>query len=109
MNRGILETIYVRLAAGATSGDLRAVLERAYRDEPFVRVLPDGALPATRHVRGTNLCQIGLSRDRVENRAILVSAIDNLVKGASGQAIQNMNAMLGLPETTALEHRALFP
>ena len=109
MNRGILETIYVRLANGATLGDLRAVLERAYRGEPFVRVLPDGALPATRHVRGTNLCLIGLSRDRVENRAILISAIDNLVKGASGQAIQNMNVMLGLPETTALDHRALFP
>jgi N-acetyl-gamma-glutamyl-phosphate reductase len=109
MNRGILETIYVRLAAGATSGDLRAVLERAYRGEPFVRVLPDGAMPATRHVRGTNLCLIGLRSDRVENRAILISAIDNLVKGASGQAIQNMNVMLGLPETTALDHRALFP
>lgn len=109
MNRGILSTIYVRLAAGATLGDLRAVLERAYAAEPFVRVLPDGGLPATRHVRGTNLCLIGLSRDRVAGRAILVSAIDNLVKGASGQAIQNMNVMLGLPETTALEHRALFP
>ena len=109
MNRGILETIYVRLAGGATLGDLRAVLERAYRGEPFVRVLPDGALPATRHVRGTNLCLIGLKSDRVANRAILVSAIDNLVKGASGQAIQNMNVMLGLPETTALDHRALFP
>jgi N-acetyl-gamma-glutamyl-phosphate reductase len=109
MNRGILSTIYVRLAPGATLGDLRAVLEGAYRDEPFVRVLPDGSLPATRHVRATNLCLIGLSRDRVANRAILVSAIDNLVKGASGQAIQNMNTMLGLPETTALEHRAVFP
>jgi N-acetyl-gamma-glutamyl-phosphate reductase len=109
MNRGILETIYVRLAAGATLGDLRAVLEAAYRDEPFVRVLPEGSLPATRHVRGTNLCLIGLSPDRVAGRAILVSAEDNLVKGASGQAIQNMNVMLGLPETTALEHRALFP
>jgi N-acetyl-gamma-glutamyl-phosphate reductase len=109
MSRGILETIYVRLAAGATIGDLRAVLERAYRDEPFVRVLPDGSLPATRHVQGTNLCLIGLARDRVANRAILVSVEDNLVKGASGQAIQNMNVMLGLPETTALEHSALFP
>ncbi|HTV44066.1 MAG TPA: N-acetyl-gamma-glutamyl-phosphate reductase [Stellaceae bacterium] len=109
MNRGILETIYVRLARGATLGDLRAVLERAYRDEPFVRILPEGSLPATRHVRGTNLCLIGLSRDRVAGRAILVSAEDNLVKGASGQAIQNMNVMLGLPETTALEHCALFP
>jgi N-acetyl-gamma-glutamyl-phosphate reductase len=109
MNRGILSTIYVRLAPGATIGDLRAVLEGAYRDEPFVRVLPKGSLPATRHVRATNLCLIGLSRDRVANRAILVSAIDNLVKGASGQAIQNMNAMFGIPETTALEHRAVFP
>jgi N-acetyl-gamma-glutamyl-phosphate reductase len=109
MNRGILSTIYVRLAPGATIGDLRAVLEGAYRDEPFVRVLPEGSLPATRHVRATNLCLIGLSRDRVANRAILVSAIDNLVKGASGQAIQNMNAMFGIPETTALEHRAVFP
>ncbi|MGH7046471.1 MAG: N-acetyl-gamma-glutamyl-phosphate reductase [Stellaceae bacterium] len=109
MNRGILETIYVRLATGATLGDLRAVLEGAYQGERFVRVLPDGALPATRHVRGTNLCLVGLSRDRVRGRAILVSALDNLVKGASGQAIQNMNVMLGLPETTALEHRALFP
>ena len=72
-------------------------------------MLPDGSLPATRHVRGTNLCLIGVSRDRVAGRAIVVSALDNLVKGASGQAIQNMNAMLGLPETTALEHRALFP
>jgi N-acetyl-gamma-glutamyl-phosphate reductase len=109
MNRGILETIYVRLAAGVTLGDLRAVLEAAYRDEPFVRLLPEGSLPATRHVRGTNLCLIGLSRDRVAGRAILISAEDNLVKGASGQAIQNMNVMLGLPETTGLEHRALFP
>jgi N-acetyl-gamma-glutamyl-phosphate reductase len=109
MNRGILATIYVRLAAGATLGDLRAVLDGAYRDEPFVRLLPEGSLPATRHVRGTNLCLIGLSHDRVKGRAILVSATDNLVKGASGQAIQNMNVMLGLDETIALVHEALFP
>ena len=109
MSRGILSTIYVRLAAGATLGDLRAVLEGAYRAEPFVRVLPESSLPATRDVRGTNRCLIGLSRDRVANRAILVSAIDNLVKGASGQAIQNMNVMFGFPETMALEHHALFP
>jgi N-acetyl-gamma-glutamyl-phosphate reductase len=109
MNRGILSTIYVRLAPGATLRDLRAVLERAYEGEPFVRVLPDGNLPATRHVRGTNLCLIGLSRDRVAGRAILISAVDNLVKGASGQAIQNMNVMLELAETTALDHHALFP
>jgi N-acetyl-gamma-glutamyl-phosphate reductase len=99
----------VRLLPGATLGDLRAVLEESYAAEPFVCVLPEGDLPATRHVRGTNLCLIGLSRDRLPQRAILVCAIDNLVKGASGQAIQNMNAMLGFPETTGLEHLALFP
>ncbi len=109
MNRGILSTIYVRLASGATPGDLRAALEDAYAGEPFVRVLPEGALPATRYVRGTNLCLIGLSPDRLGGRAILVSAIDNLVKGASGQAIQNMNLMMDFPEATALEHLALFP
>jgi N-acetyl-gamma-glutamyl-phosphate reductase len=109
MNRGMLATIYVRLAGGVTIGDLRAAIERAYAGEPFVHLLPEGSLPASRHVRGTNLCLIGAARDRVPGRAILVAAIDNLVKGASGQAIQNMNAMLGLPETTALEHLALFP
>jgi N-acetyl-gamma-glutamyl-phosphate reductase len=109
MNRGILSTIYVRLAGGAALGDLRRTLERAYEGEPFVRVLPEGMLPSTRQVRGTNLCLIGLSKDRVSGRAILVSAIDNLVKGASGQAVQNMNAMLGLDETTGLATEPLFP
>ncbi len=109
MNRGILASIYVRLEAAAGVRDLRALLEKRYKDEPFVRVLPEGSLPATQHVRGTNLCLIGLSRDRLPGRAILISAIDNLVKGASGQAIQNMNAMLGLPEATGLGARALFP
>jgi N-acetyl-gamma-glutamyl-phosphate reductase len=84
MNRGLLSTVYVRLAPGATLGNLRAVLEDTCRDEPFVRVLPEGSLPATRQVRETNLCLIGLPRDRVANRAILVSALDNLVRGTSG-------------------------
>jgi N-acetyl-gamma-glutamyl-phosphate reductase len=109
MNRGILSTIYVRLAKGATTGDLRRVLEQAYAGEPFVRVLPDGAMPATHHVRGSNLCQIGLAQDRLSGRAILVSAIDNLVKGASGQAVQDMNVMLGIPEITGLQQEPLFP
>jgi N-acetyl-gamma-glutamyl-phosphate reductase len=109
MNRGILSTIYVRLAKGATLGDLRRTLERAYAGEPFVRVLPEGMLPNTRQVRGTNRCLIGLSKDRVSGRAILVSVIDNLVKGASGQAVQNMNAMLGLDETVGLAAEPLFP
>ena len=107
MNRGILATIYVRTAKGADA--LREALARRYADEPFVRVLPAGAAPATRHVRGSNHCLIGVFDDRIEGRAILISAIDNLVKGASGQAIQNMNLMHALPETTGLEQAPLFP
>jgi len=109
MNRGILSTIYVRLANGADADDLRATLEETYAEEPFVRVVPKGVAPATRHVRGSNHCLIGVFADRIKGRAILISAIDNLVKGASGQAIQDMNAMLGLDETTGLEQEALFP
>lgn len=109
MNRGILSTIYVRMAKGAALADLRRALEDAYAGEAFVRVLPAGSVPATHHVRGSNLCHIGLAQDRLSGRAILVSAIDNLVKGASGQAVQDMNAMLGLPEITGLHHEPLFP
>ncbi|HTZ80419.1 MAG TPA: N-acetyl-gamma-glutamyl-phosphate reductase [Stellaceae bacterium] len=109
MNRGILSTIYVRYAKGATLGDLRQVLEQAYENEPFVHVLPEGSLPSTHHVRGSNLCLIGLSKDRLSGRAILVSAIDNLVKGASGQAVQNMNVLMGFPETDGLRQEPLYP
>ncbi len=110
MNRGILATTYVRLEGGADVAALRAALEETYgADEPFVRVLPDGVAPATRHVRGSNHCLIGVFADRIPGRAILVSAIDNLVKGASGQAIQNMNLMVGIPETSALTQAPLFP
>jgi N-acetyl-gamma-glutamyl-phosphate reductase len=109
MSRGILSSIYVRLANGAGVEDLRRTLEQRYEGEAFVRVLPAGQAPATRHVRGSNHCLIGLFADRVPGRAILMSVIDNLVKGASGQAIQNMNLMAGFPETAALEQEALFP
>ena len=109
MNRGILSTIYVRLRSGATTDGLRDLLLQRYRGEPFVKVLPGGAVPATRHVRGSNYCFIGVAKDRLPNRAILVSVIDNLVKGASGQAVQNMNAMLDLPETTGLLQEPMFP
>ena len=109
MNRGILSTIYVKLAGGASADDLRATLSKRYAGEPFVRVLPKGQAPATRHVRGSNLCLIGVFADRVPGRAIVLSAIDNLVKGASGQAVQNMNVMAGQPEATGLEQVALFP
>ncbi|MGH6915792.1 MAG: N-acetyl-gamma-glutamyl-phosphate reductase [Geminicoccales bacterium] len=109
MNRGILSTIYVDLVPGAALGDLQAELLRRYAGEPFVRVLPEKSLPATRHVRGTNLCLIALHPGRLAGRAILLSVIDNLVKGASGQALQNMNLMLGLPETAGLQQAAVFP
>ncbi|MDP6954115.1 MAG: N-acetyl-gamma-glutamyl-phosphate reductase [Alphaproteobacteria bacterium] len=109
MNRGILSTIYVRLSNGADVAGLRASLSAAYDAEPFVRLLPQGQAPATRHVRGSNHCLIGVFEDRVPGRAILVSVIDNLVKGAAGQAVQNFNVACGLPETMGLENQPLFP
>jgi N-acetyl-gamma-glutamyl-phosphate reductase len=108
MNRGLLATIYVR-SGKASPRDLHALLARVYAPEPFVHVLPFGATPQTRHVRGSNMTFIGVVGDRVAGRAIIVSALDNLTKGASGQAVQNMNVMLGLPETIGLEQVALFP
>ena len=74
-----------------------------------MHVLPFGRMPQTRHVRGSNLTFIGVAKDRREPRAIICSALDNLTKGASGQAVQNMNLMLGFPETLGLEEAALFP
>ena len=109
MNRGILSTIYVALAPGANASDARDALTARYDDEPFVRVVPEGVTPSTRHVRGSNHCLIGVFADRLEGRAIIVSVIDNLVKGASGQAVQNMNLKRGLDETTGLNYEPLFP
>jgi N-acetyl-gamma-glutamyl-phosphate reductase len=108
MNRGILSTIYVR-GLKASAQDLHALLVKAYANEPFVYVLPFGRLPQTRHVRGSNVTMIGVAADRVAGRAIIGSALDNLTKGASGQAVQNMNLVLGFPETAGLEQVALFP
>jgi N-acetyl-gamma-glutamyl-phosphate reductase len=108
MNRGILSTIYVR-SEKSSPEDLHALLSKAYAQEPFVHVLPYGRLPQTRHVRGSNMTFIGLAKDRIAGRAIIGSALDNLTKGASGQAVQNMNVMLGLPEATGVDQVALFP
>jgi N-acetyl-gamma-glutamyl-phosphate reductase len=108
MNRGILATIYVR-GVGKSPEDLHAIIAAAYAKEPFVHVLPFGETPHTRHVRGSNFTFIGVVKDRVAGRAIIVSALDNLVKGASGQAVQNMNLMLGFPETLGIDQIALFP
>lgn len=109
MNRGEFITSYVKLADGKGVSDLRKVLEDRYVDEFFVRVLPDGAAPATRHVRGSNFCLINVFEDRIPGRAIVMATIDNLVKGSSGQAVQNMNLMFGLDETTALRQLPMFP
>lgn len=109
MSRGILSSIYVRLKDGASADDLRETLAQQYRHEPFVRVVKKGVSPATRHVRGSNFALIGVFADRVPGRAILLCVIDNLVKGASGQAVQNMNVMFGLDEATALDQQPLFP
>ena len=108
MNRGILSTIYVR-SLEASAQDLHAQLAKAYANEPFVHVLPFGRLPQTRHVRGSNMTMIGVAPNRIAGRAIIGSALDNLTKGASGQAVQNMNLVLGFPETAGLEQVALFP
>ncbi len=109
MNRGELETIYVTLPDGGTVAGLRDCLTCAYQDEPFVHIVAEDVVPATRHVRGSNQCLIGVYEDRVPGRAILVVVIDNLIKGSSGQAIQNMNIMFGLDETRSLEQAPLFP
>jgi N-acetyl-gamma-glutamyl-phosphate reductase len=109
MNRGILSTIYVRGRRGKGAQDLHGILAKTYAREPFVHVLPFGEVPHTRHVRGSNMTFIGLVADRMPGRAIIVAALDNLTKGAAGQAVQNMNVMLGFPETTGLMQAALFP
>jgi N-acetyl-gamma-glutamyl-phosphate reductase len=109
MNRGIFATIYVRGTSGKSPEDLHAILAKRYAAEPFVHILPFGELPHTRHVRGSNMTFIGLAKDRIAGRAIIGSTLDNLVKGASGQAVQNMNVVLGYPETMGLEQIALFP
>jgi N-acetyl-gamma-glutamyl-phosphate reductase len=100
IDRGILSTIYLRLAPGTTEDTLATVYERSYGGQPFVR-LTGSALPEIKHVAHTNFCDIGWRVD-ASGRAVLVSVIDNLLKGASGQAVQNMNVMLGLDQTTGL-------
>src|SRR6202051_369018 len=108
MNRGILSTIYVGGLKVAPE-EPHALLLKAYAKEPFVHVLPFGKTPQTRHVRGSNMTFIGVAADRIARRAIIGAALGNLTKGASGQAVQNMNLMLGFPETMGLEQVALFP
>lgn len=107
--RGILATVYASLKEPLATGDLLAVYRDFYRGEPFVRVLPEGVLPQTKGVTGSNCAHLGAVADPRTGRAVLLAAIDNLVKGASGQAVQNMNLMFGLPETTGLDSAGIYP
>jgi len=105
MNRGILATVYLR----GDPATIHATLAAAYASEPFLRVLPFGALPSTRDIAGSNYCHIGVTGDRIPGRAIVIAVLDNLTKGSSGQAIQNANLMLGIDETAGLMLAPIFP
>ena len=106
MIRGILATLYARATQDV---DLQALYEERYRSEPFVDLMPAGSLPETRSVRGSNRCQIAVHRPQEGDTVVVLSAIDNLVRGAAGQAVHNMNLMCGLPETAGLTSVALSP
>jgi len=109
MDRGILSTLYVRLIKKLKTEELLNAFQDYYRGEPFIRVYPKGKLPNTKDVRGSNYCDIGAVVSEPDERAVVVTAIDNLVKGASGEAVQNMNIMLGYPETMGLDVLPLAP
>ncbi|GMY05948.1 probable N-acetyl-gamma-glutamyl-phosphate reductase, chloroplastic [Fagus crenata] len=109
MSRGMQSTIYMEMAPGVTIEDLYQQLKISYEDEEFVVLLERGVVPRTQNVRGSNYCLINVFPDRIPGRAIIISVIDNLVKGASGQALQNLNVMMGYPENTGLLYQPLFP
>jgi len=111
MLRGIHATLYANLidANTVTESDLQNLFEQRYADEPFIDVLPAGSHPETRSVKGANTCRIAIHRPQGGDTVVVLSVIDNLVKGAAGQAVQNMNIMFGLPETKGLEAIALVP
>ncbi|RLE14423.1 N-acetyl-gamma-glutamyl-phosphate reductase, partial [Candidatus Aerophobetes bacterium] len=103
VNRGILSTCYADLVERLTTEDLLGIYAEFYQREPFVEILPAGSFPHTKEVLWSNRCRIGLNVDKRSSKVIVISAIDNLVKGASGQAIQNMNLMCGFDEKMGLE------
>ncbi len=109
LTRGILSTVYASLKQKLSAAEMIDLYRGFYENEPFIRVLGKGVFPNVSSVKGTNFCHVGLAVDERTNRVIILSAIDNLVKGASGQAVQNMNLMCGLREDTALDMIALFP
>ena len=109
MNRGILETEYATLKKDVTGEEVKAIYDKYYADEKFVRVLGEGVCPETKWVEGSNYVDIGFKLDPRTNRIVMMGAIDNLVKGAAGQAVQNMNLLFGLPESEGLELVPMFP
>jgi N-acetyl-gamma-glutamyl-phosphate reductase len=109
MTRGILSTIHATLISPVEVETLHDLFVQAYKGEPFLRVLPPGSFPETKQVWGSNYCDVGLAVDSRTGRAIVITAIDNLVKGAAGQAIQVMNLMAGFEETLGLAAPPLFP
>jgi len=109
MSRGIFSTMYARLKKPLSPNDIRELYSSFYSNDYFVRICDAGTYPATQFVRGSNFCDIGFKLDERTGRMIILSAIDNLVKGAAGQAVQNMNLMCGFNENLGLEIAPLFP
>ena len=109
MNRGILVTAYGKLKKSLSYGDIRSIYEKYYGKEQFIRLLPEGVYPETRWVKGSNYCDINFTIDERTGRIIVIGAIDNLIKGAAGQAVQNMNILFGWDEKTGLEAIPIFP
>jgi len=109
MDRGILSTIYVKLKEEITTRELLDLYETFYKRKKFIRITPEKIYPSTGDVRGSNFCDIGISANPKNRTAIIISVLDNLVKGASGQAIQNMNVMMGFPESLGLDMPPVFP
>lgn len=107
--RGIATSVFARPTRALSPAHARQVLAEAYADEPFVRVLPEGATPSLASVRGSNFCDVQAVADERTGALVLLASLDNLVKGASGQAVQCMNLMRGLPETTGLLEAPLVP
>ena len=108
MKRGIFATCYANLKAPAKTADIVKLYEDFYKGEHFVRVYPEGKLPKTNYVAGSNFADIGITVDERLNRAVIVSCIDNLIKGAAGQAVQNMNIMFGVGEKTGIDMPAFY-
>ncbi len=109
VSRGMVSTMYIRRTGTVSAEELRQGYRDFYKDEPFVTILPAGSFPDTAHVRGTNMCTVSVEVDERTDQIIIMSSLDNLVKGASGAAVQNMNLMTGLDETAGLQMQAMFP